>query len=241
MTVGQFEAYLGTAKKLVRHALITPETEIAWQPAPLTQKAVNPDGLRVVLAEQWRQWHDDQWDEMYLEHRKALENEVDLFLGSYFEAAWRYHHREALGMPEATLEEIAANYQVPLFATGVREVWKVLTEHAEENGPLVVWLAERWDDLPAPEDGTATTAREGCRDLERFIERYRDGGDNYRGRVAPETQATSQAWLDQPTCRPRAQQRHSSRSFFDRSKVDRLLAPNRHSGRRYRTLRETRA
>jgi len=185
MTVGQFEAYFSTAKKLATHALITPDVGLQWQMEPLPPATNTPQGLRDYLAERWRQWHDDQWDRMFIEHRGELKKSVKMFVGAYFEAAWRYQHRAELDMPKATFADIAAGYDVPLYASGVRETFELLTEDAEDRGPLVEWLAERWQDLPDPEGDSPTAARQGCRKLEKFVHDYSGGGDDYRGVVDP--------------------------------------------------------
>jgi len=185
MTVGQFEAYFSTAKKLTTHALITPDVGIQWQMEPLPPATNEPQGLRGYLAERWRQWHDDQWDRMFIEHRNRLRREVKMFVGAYFEAAWRYQHRAELGMPNATFADVAAGYEVPLYASGVEETFEMLTEKADDRGPLIQWLAERWQKLPEPNNGSSTTARRGCRELEDFVHDYSGGGDDYRGVVDP--------------------------------------------------------
>jgi len=181
MTVGQFEAYLSTAKMLVRHAVITPESGIAWQEIPLPMEATTPTGFRNKLAEQWREWHDTQWDEMFEAHQKAVKEKTGMFLGAYFEAAWQYHHRAALGMPNATFDDIAANYEEPLYTTGVREIYEILTENPEQNGLMVEWLSERWHALPKPSSNDRTADRKAIQGLLAFIEEYGEGGDDYKG------------------------------------------------------------
>src|SRR5438132_9260487 len=65
----------------------------------------------------------------------------------YFEAAWRYKHRVALGQPSATLAGIAAQAKVsPRYLAAV---WQTLQQSKEEVGPLVK-LQEMWVALPAP-------------------------------------------------------------------------------------------
>ncbi len=77
----------------------------------------------------------------------------------YFQAAWRYRHRVALGAPSATLQTVAAEAKVsPLY---LDTVWKTLTAPGEKVGPLVR-LQAQWNALPAPEKGRPDAAHAGC-------------------------------------------------------------------------------
>lgn len=183
MTVGQFEAYLSTAKTLVRHARVSPSTGIEWREAPLPPDATQPDGIRGELVEEWRQWHDDEWDAMFENHTRSVKQATGMFLGAYFEAAWRYHHRAALGTPDASFEDIAANYDVRLYTTGVREIYELLTDEPEDEGLMVEWLSERWHALPGPEADDDAVRRD-CRDLVKFIDKHGGGrADDWAGRI----------------------------------------------------------
>ena len=68
-------------------------------------------------------------------------------LADDFLAAWTLRHREALGRPRATLEEVAASAKVsPKY---LATLWAALTDQGEEVGPIAA-LRALWLDLPAP-------------------------------------------------------------------------------------------
>src|SRR5262249_41514748 len=68
-------------------------------------------------------------------------------LSDYFQAAWRYKHRAALGRPKTTLAETAAESRVsPKY---LATVWRALEEAKEEIGPIAK-LQTMWRELPVP-------------------------------------------------------------------------------------------
>ena len=86
----------------------------------------------------------------------------------YFVAAWRFQHRKALGMPDATLAEIAARAKIsPKY---LAEVWSTLNEPCSEVGPIAA-VQRLWKEIPAPTSGTQNddTARAGCERLAEFV------------------------------------------------------------------------
>jgi mono/diheme cytochrome c family protein len=77
----------------------------------------------------------------------------------YFEAAWRYRHRAALGAPGSTLLSAATEAKVsPQYLT---KVWELLTASNEKTGP-VAQLQTQWNALPVPQKGSADAAHAGC-------------------------------------------------------------------------------
>jgi mono/diheme cytochrome c family protein len=77
----------------------------------------------------------------------------------YFQAAWRYRYRAALGAPNATLQTVAAAAKV---SPGYLElVWKTLTAPGGKAGPIAK-LQDMWNALPAPDKAHPDTARAGC-------------------------------------------------------------------------------
>ncbi len=79
----------------------------------------------------------------------------------YFQAAWRYRHRAALGAPNATLQSIAAEARVsPRY---LELVWNTLAASAEKAGPIAR-LQAQWNALPAADKDSARpdAARAGC-------------------------------------------------------------------------------
>lgn len=79
----------------------------------------------------------------------------------YFQAAWRYRHRAALGQPQATLASVAAGAKVsPRY---LELVWNTLNGPAEKVGPIAR-LQEQWNALPAPGGADVRPACEKMRD-----------------------------------------------------------------------------
>src|SRR5215813_4446255 len=88
----------------------------------------------------------------------------------YFEAAWRYKHRVALGRPSATLADTAAQAKVsPRY---LAMIWQTLEQTREEVGPLVK-LQSMWSGLPAPKGHQPDVAREGCVRMRDFVVKIR--------------------------------------------------------------------
>ncbi len=94
----------------------------------------------------------------------------------YFQAAWRFKHRAALGQPDASLADVAA--QCKVSAKYLATVWSLLDDTDDEIGPIAK-LRTMWRELPAPEgDQTPTIARDGC-------ERMRDLVAELRKKLEP--------------------------------------------------------
>ncbi len=91
----------------------------------------------------------------------------------YFEAAWRYKHRVALGRPSATLTGVAAQARVsPRY---LAMVWQALEQTKEEMGPLVK-LQAMWRELSPPKGKQldwADPACEGCVRMRDFVVKIR--------------------------------------------------------------------
>jgi hypothetical protein len=88
----------------------------------------------------------------------------------YFEAAWRYKHRVALGQPRATLASIATQAQVsPRY---LALIWQTLEQTKEDVGPLVK-LQTMWRELPVPKGNPSASAREGCVQMRDFVVKIR--------------------------------------------------------------------
>jgi hypothetical protein len=90
----------------------------------------------------------------------------------YFQAAWRFKHRSALGKRGATLAQIAAEAKVsPKY---LPMVWQILEETPEaakrEVGPIAK-LQAMWRALPAPGKGTPT--REQYVEMRDFVVKIR--------------------------------------------------------------------
>src|SRR5262245_41925955 len=88
----------------------------------------------------------------------------------YFEAAWRYKHRIALGRASLTLADSAAQSRVsPRYLV---MIWQTLEQSREEVGPLAK-LQAMWSDLPAPKGNQPDVAREGCVRMRDFVVKIR--------------------------------------------------------------------
>lgn len=87
----------------------------------------------------------------------------------YFLAAWRYKHRDALGVPDATIESVATGANIS--ARYLQTVWDTLTT-PETVGPLAK-LQTQWNALPAPTLGQLTLARPGCIAMRDWVQTLR--------------------------------------------------------------------
>ncbi len=83
----------------------------------------------------------------------------------YFLAAWRFRHREALGRPGSTLDEIAASEG--LSAKYLKTIWETLNAPTPQVGPIAA-LQALWGELPSPE-GNWEAARAGCQQMRNFV------------------------------------------------------------------------
>ena len=92
----------------------------------------------------------------------------------YFQAAWRFKHRAALGKPNATLASTAAESQVS--AKYLATVWQLLGEPAqaatEEVGPIAK-LQAMWRDLPLPDGNHPDVARAQAVEMRDFVVKIR--------------------------------------------------------------------
>lgn len=73
----------------------------------------------------------------------------------YFEAAWRYQHRNALGQPKATLADFA--HSANLSAKYLNTLWGLLNNPGETVGPIAA-IQARWRSMPPPEKGQEPAA-----------------------------------------------------------------------------------
>jgi len=86
----------------------------------------------------------------------------------YFQAAWRYRNRAALGQPKATLASIAA--QANISAKYLPMVWAIL--HDKDAVGPVAKLQAMWNALPGP-SGSAAQAKAGAVAMRDFVVRLR--------------------------------------------------------------------
>jgi len=152
MSPALFNKYLLATREIADHMALTPDG-FTFAPGP-------------VLAETDR----DQF---------AIKRIVDFYhaqptdYADYFEAAWRYKHRVALGHPTATLASTARATKVsPKY---LPLIWRILGEsvapaqtRAAEVGPIAT-LQAMWKALPAPAS-TKLSAREAESLRARYVE-----------------------------------------------------------------------
>jgi uncharacterized protein DUF1592/uncharacterized protein DUF1588/uncharacterized protein DUF1587/uncharacterized protein DUF1585/uncharacterized protein DUF1595 len=87
----------------------------------------------------------------------------------YFNAAWTYKHRAALGTPKATLADVAGRMKVS--AKYLAMIWRAL-ETPEEVGPLAK-LQAMWRSLPVPKRDQSDLAGDGVNRMRDFVVRMR--------------------------------------------------------------------
>jgi hypothetical protein len=92
----------------------------------------------------------------------------------YFQAAWRYKYRVALGKPNATLSSTAADLK--LSAKYLPMVWQLIEEPSAkasaEVGPIAK-LQTMWRELPKPSDNQPDVLRAKCVEMRDWVKRIR--------------------------------------------------------------------
>jgi mono/diheme cytochrome c family protein len=87
----------------------------------------------------------------------------------YFEAAWRYKHRAALGKPRATLASVAADAKVsPKYLPAIWQLIEEAPEAAKQEVGPIAKLQGMWRDLPAPGANQADL-RAKCVEMRDFV------------------------------------------------------------------------
>jgi hypothetical protein len=141
--------------------------------------ALTPDGFIFAPGSMLAETDRDQF---------AIKRIIDFYesqptdYADYFEAAWRYKYRAALGEPGATLASTAAAEKVsPKY---LPLIWGILGENAAlpqrpktEVGPIAK-LQTMWKGLPAPVagragDGEIAAVRAKCVEMRDFVVRIR--------------------------------------------------------------------
>jgi hypothetical protein len=87
----------------------------------------------------------------------------------YFQAAWRFRYRAALGKPSATLAAVAADSKVS--SVYLPMVWRILHEK-DAVGPIAK-LQKMWRDLPAPGADQPDVLRAKCVEMRDFVVKIR--------------------------------------------------------------------
>jgi hypothetical protein len=89
----------------------------------------------------------------------------------YFQAAWHFQHRAALGKPQASLRDFAG--EAGLSAKYLATIWSLLTESEPAPGPLGEVQAQ-WRKLPADVQKQGEARRE-CEQIRDLVVRLRKG------------------------------------------------------------------
>lgn len=158
MSPALVKKYLDAAREVADHLVLTPDG-LAFAPHP------------VIAATDRDKYSVNRIIDFYTRH--------DVDLAEVFLAAWYYHHREALGRPDASLADVAADRGVsPRY---LETVWNLLNDPPEaEFGPIVAMQA-LWNELPQPEGDDPDAPRPAC-------ERLRDVVVDLRKQLTPEVE-----------------------------------------------------
>ncbi|MCX6597664.1 MAG: DUF1592 domain-containing protein [Acidobacteria bacterium] len=145
--------YLAAAREVASHMYLK-EKGFAFAPHPM-------------LAETDR-------DKLVVHQIIDVYHQQNIDYADYFQTAWRFRHRAALGQPQATLAGLARQHRVS--AKYLETVWSTLNS-AEEVGPLLK-LQAMWQALPVPRANQPNVARVGCEEMRDYIAKV-------RGKVEP--------------------------------------------------------
>ena len=177
MSPALLNKYLHAAHEVGDHMVLTPD-DIAFAPTPML---VETDKDKYTIQRIVNFYYSQPTD-----------------FADYFQAAWRYKYRVALGKPAATLARIAADSKVsPKY---LPLVWKILEEAPEvaaaEVGPIRK-LQTMWQALPAPGADKAEPPRQQFIALRDFVVRIRkDTGMQYAAPVVKGLPGGSEALMD---------------------------------------------
>jgi hypothetical protein len=141
--------YLEAARDVANHLVLKPNGEIAFAPF-------------IALAETDR--------DKYCVYRIVdFYHEQDTDYADYFQTAWRFKNRAALGKPNASLADFAVEDKVS--AKYLASIWHTL-EEKETIGPIAK-LQKMWQALPAAKDNQRDIARAGCEQMRDFVKQLR--------------------------------------------------------------------
>ena len=156
MSPALLKKYLQAAREVGDHMVLTPDG-FDFAPFPM-------------LVETDR-------DKYTIERIVAFYDRQPTDYADYFQAAWRFKFRSALGKPDATLANIAADSKVsPKY---LPMVWQILEEPADkakqEVGPIAK-LQAMWRSLPAPagSESQAAEVRAKCVEMRDFVVKIRN-------------------------------------------------------------------
>jgi hypothetical protein len=168
MTLSHLEKYLNAARNLAAHLRASPAHDWQWSETRLAE-VPTPEQRQQELFLEVRRWFWDAERRIVGGHLDALDEHYEMSHGVYWEAAWRYQHRDKLGMDDTTLEEIAAEFESALLPTSLQRWWEWLTDDSLERGLILQELVRRWRALPEPDDGQSAAPRDQLRALDSWF------------------------------------------------------------------------
>ena len=141
--------YLQAGREVADHAVLTP-AGIDFAPYPML---VETDRDKYAIQRIIRFYSQQPTD-----------------YADYFQAAWRFRYRAALGKPRATLSTIAADSK--LSPKYLPLVWQILNNDKDPIGPILK-LQKMWRSLPAPGASQPELLRAKCLVMRDFAVRIR--------------------------------------------------------------------
>jgi hypothetical protein len=148
MSPSLLNKYLQGARDVAEHSVLTPDG-IDFAPYPM-------------LVETDR-------EKYAIQHIMNFYARQPTNYADYFEAAWRFKYRAALGKPRATLAAVAADSKVsPKY---LPMVWQILREQ-NAVGPILK-LQQMWLSLPAPHANQPDAVRVKCVEMRDFVVKIR--------------------------------------------------------------------
>ena len=148
MSPAMLNKYLHAAREIAEHAVLLPD-RIDFTPYPML---VETDREKYCI-------------QRILDFYRAQPTDY----ADYFEAAWRYRYRAALGEPKVTLGSIAT--QARLSRKYLPMVWQILHDQ-NAIGP-VLKLQKMWLSLPSPKANQPDVLKAKCVEMKDFVTRIR--------------------------------------------------------------------
>ncbi len=149
MSPGLLNKYLQAARNTASHLYLKPDG-FAFAPYPML---VETDRDKFCVQ---------QIIDLY--HRQNID------YADYFEAAWRFKHRAALGQPDAAVKDVAVDSNVS--AKYLATILATLDGEREQVGPLVK-LQSMWAALPQPGASISDSVRIRCEEMRDHVVQLR--------------------------------------------------------------------
>lgn len=148
MSPALLNKYLNAAREVANHMVLTPDA-IDFAPHPML---VETDRDKYAIQRIMRFYAQQPTD-----------------YAQYFQAAWQFRYRKALGQPRASMASIATQSKVsPKY---LPMVWNILHER-DAVGPILK-LQKMWQTLPNPSSNRTDAVRAGCAEMRNFVIKIR--------------------------------------------------------------------